>query len=247
MRQEGKAAAVRRMEGHPALDSRRDDAEEIVLPTGSEAGLQPDRTLHPLAQTAEAGDEYIQSLTLLCDSSFAGLRSTALTRDCVWSSETGYLPMDSIESWKIRYPGDGSQISPQSAVLIAKPKYLILAIGADNTADMQKDAFIDAYAALIRGLAKASPEAKIVCLTLCSVTASYVGDDGMSGEKAQEINGWIRDLCIETGAFYGDLTPVLCVDGNLRADYADGSGRALNTAGLRELIGYLRSHSLDAQ
>ena len=136
---------------------------------------------------------------------------------------------------------DGAQVDAGSYGTARETQPFMLDYG------QMKDAFIDAYAALIRGLAKASPEAKIVCLTLCSVTASYVGDDGMSGEKAQEIIGWIRDLCIETGAFYGDLTPVLCVDGNLRADYADGSGRALNTAGLRELIGYLRSHSLDAQ
>ena len=33
----------------------------------------------------------------------------------------------------------------------------------------------------------------------------------------------------------------------MRSEFADGSGRALNRAGLEELLNYLRLHSLDTQ
>lgn len=221
-------------------------AEESAAPLVS-GGLHPDRTLHPLAETDDAGADYLDSLTIICDSSFVSLRGSGLCGAAVWSSETGYLPMDAVDEWKIRYPVDGSQISPISAALVAKPQSIILAIGSDNSASLKQDDFTTQYTSLIRALAKACPEARIVCLSLCSVTTSYAGDDGMSPEKAQEINGWIRDLCIETGAYYGELGPVLCLDGILRADFADGSGRALNNAGLHELLRYLSCHSLDAQ
>ena len=210
------------------------------------SGLQPDGTLHPLAETGDAGESYLDSLTFLCDSSFSALRGSDLTKASVWSSETGSLPMNIIDSWKIRYPVDGSSISPASAAMTAKPAVLILAVGSDGTQDMTKDGFVENYTSLIRAIAKGSPDTRVICLSLPSVSVSYAGGD-MSKDRAEEINGWIKSVCVETGAYYADLGDTVCKDGWLREEYADGSGRALNAAGLRELLNYLRDHSLDAQ
>ena len=56
-----------------------------------------------------------------------------------------------------------------------------------------------------------------------------------------------QTVCVDTGAYYADLTEVLCTDGYLRDEYADGSGRALNNTGLREVLNFLRDHSTEAQ
>ena len=235
------------MDLRPEKTEASESAADQADPISKSSGLQPDRTLHPLAETAWADDDYLGTLTLICDSSFAALRGSGLTDAAIWSSETGSLPMDAVEEWKIRYPGDGSLVSPSNAALVAKPAKLILAIGGDSSAGMRKETFIEKYSSLIRSLAKASPETRIVCLSLCSVTGAYAGEDGMTPDKAQEINGWIREICISTGAFYGELNSTLCLHNELRADYADGSGRALNSAGMSEFLKYLRFHSLDAQ
>lgn len=221
-------------------------AEETAAPVKRGEGLQADGTLHPLVQTADAGEEYLDSLTILCDSSIASLRAAGLCAASVWSSETGSLPMSEADSWTIRYPGDGSQIGPASAALIAKPKVLIIAVGSDGLADLTKEKFTQSYEALIRGIANASPKTTIVCLSPCSVTAAYAGDE-YGKDKAAEVSSWIKSVCVSTGAYYDDLSQSLCADGYLRDEYADGSGRALNNAGLRELLNYLRDHSVEAQ
>lgn len=232
----------------PVMNLRGEKQEESAAetPVVKSSGLQPDGTLHPLAETGDAGESYLDSLTFLCDSSFSALRGAELTKAAVWSSETGSLPMNIIDSWKIRYPVDGSSISPASAAMTAKPGVLILAVGSDGTQDMTKDGFVENYSSLIRAIAKGSPDTRIVCLSLPSVAASYAGED-LSKDRVEEINGWIKAVCVETGAYYADLSDVLCKDGWLRDEFADGSGRALNTSGLREVLSYLRNHSLDAQ
>ena len=144
-------------------------AEETAAPVKRGEGLQADGTLHPLVQTADAGEEYLDSLTILCDSSIASLRAAGLCAASVWSSETGSLPMSEADSWTIRYPGDGSQIGPASAALIAKPKVLIIAVGSDGLADLTKEKFTQSYEALIRGIANASPKTTIVCLSETSL------------------------------------------------------------------------------
>ena len=84
------------------------------------------------------------------------------------------------------------------------------------------------------------------CLSPCSVTAAFAGDD-FSKEKADSVNSWIKSVCVSTGAYFGDLSGSLCINGYLRDEYADGSGRTLSNAGLRELLNYLRDHSVDGQ
>jgi hypothetical protein len=175
------------------------------------------------------------------------LRGSELCGAAIWSSESGTLSMNAIDDWMVRFPSDGSLVSPSNAVLIEKPAILILSVGNDASASMKKKDFIASYTALVEGLVKANPDVKIVCLSLCSVTSVYVGSDSMTPEKVGKINGWIREVCMQTGAYYGDLSDTLYEDGCLRDDYADGSGRALNTAGLEAVLDYLRTHNVNKQ
>lgn len=220
---------------------------ETAAPVKQGESLKADGTLHPLAQTEDAGEAYLDSLTILCDSSFSSLRGAGLCKASIWSSETGSLPMDDIDNWTLRYPGDGSSISLESAALIDKPKILVIAVGSDGVAEMDKDSFTASYTSLIRTVINASPKTIVVCLSPCSVTTAYSGADGFGKDKAVEVNGWIKNICISTGVYYGDLTQEFCVQGYLHDEYADGSGRELNNAGLRQLLNYLRDHSVDAQ
>lgn len=241
LRENATGDAIRRPE--------KDEVKEEDEPKTKEpaTALRPDGTLHPLAQTTDAGQEYADSLTYLVDSSFIRLRSLGLTTGPVWSSETGLLAMGDTGNWSIRYPGDGSFISPASAATIAKPEILVIAVGSDGIDGLDGSAFIANYESLIRDLSEASPDTIIVCLSLSSVTAAYVGTDGLNAEKAAEINGWIKTVCIDTGAYYGDLGSTLCSDGNLLSEYADGTGRSLNSTGLRAVLSYLRNHNAKLQ
>lgn len=226
---------------------KAESAEASETPAPETGALRADGTLHPLRRTDDAGEDYLAGLTILCDGSFSGLRGSGLSEITVWSSETGSLPMNEAEDWKIRFPRDGSITSPYSSVMISKPKIVVLAVGNDASAAMDESAFKEKYRSVIRGLCQNLPELKIVCLGPCGVTASYAGDDGMTSEKAAEIGRWIQQICVDTGAYYGELGDSLWQDGCLKDAYADGSGRALNTEGLRALLGYLREHSVDGQ
>ena len=240
--------------GWPVMDLRgeaeqEDDEDDSAESKKSESkdGLTSDGTLHPLALTADAGEAYPDKLTFLCDSAFSGLRGAGLCLAPVWSSDSGKLPMDEADAWTILYPADGSEISPAQAAMIAKPPILVIAIGCDGIDGIGKKDFISAYETLIRDIHSNSPETRIVCLSLCSIALSHIDSEGLTHEKVMEIDGWIKTVCIDTGAYYGNVADALCNTGYMRSEFADGSGRALNRAGLEELLNYLRLHSLDTQ
>lgn len=231
----------------PVMDLRTGQPGTVTSSTEepqTATGLQPDGTLHALAGTADAGQDYLDRLCYLLDSSLINLRGTGLVNGQIWSSESGTLSMSIPGDWSIRYPGDSSYISPASAASVKKPAVLVLGVGSDGLLNLSQEDFVKNYVALIRAITGASPETRVICLSLCSVTASYAGMDGLSKDSVAEINGWIRAACTETGAYYADLSGVLYEDGYLKSEYADGSGRALNSTGLRAVLDYLKTHSI---
>ena len=107
--------------------------------------------LHLLGETADGGDSYTSSITFLVDSTYIGLRDLGLVdSNKVWGSPTGSLKMDTLNSAVIRYPNDGSEISPVSAAMISKPEVLMIAIGEDGLTSVDENTFITYYDGLVK-------------------------------------------------------------------------------------------------
>lgn len=210
---------------------------------GSGTGTVADGKLHQLKKTADAGQDYLDSLTFLVDSSLIGLRDSGLTQGQVWSSDSGELDMSLAYGWNIVYPGDGSVISPANAAMILKPGILVIAVGSDGVGELGEEDFVENYGMLIDSILAASPETRVVLGSVCSVTTAYAGFDGWNADRAALVNSWIQKVCENTGALYADWSGSLTDGGYLRPEYATASGRALSNAGLGTLLGWLRTHA----
>ncbi len=223
--------------------STTSSAKTTADAVGAGKGTTSDGTLHELKSSRDAGQTYLDSLTFLCDSSTIPLKSSGLTAAPVWGSESRALPMTTAFSWRIVFPGDGSVISPDSAAMISKPGILVIAVGGDDAGGISREDFIENYELLIRAVLEASPGTRVICGAFCSVTTAYAGADGLTAERAPEINEWIKQVCTDTGAYYADWFSTLTSGGYLRPEYAEADGRTLSGAGLSALLGWLRTHA----
>jgi len=210
--------------------------------TGAGLGTAADGTLHTLRESGDAGQSYLDSLCFLVDGSYIGLRGSPLTAAQVWATEDGTLDMSASDTWRVIYPGDGSAVTVPNAAMVARPELLVLAIGGDGSAGMTQEQFTAVYETLIASILSSSPQTKIVCGPVPSVTAAYAGG-GASAEKTAEINGWIRQICLDTGAVWADWSGVLTDGGYLRPEFAEADGRTLSSIGLSTLCGWLRTHA----
>lgn len=220
-----------------------------------EGGTEPvpvltgDGTLHELAETADAGQSYIDSLIFLCDSTWLGLRdygmlSAGTATNQVWGSSAGNIPASSIGGFSIVFPDDGSELSPADAAMIVKPKKLVISLGMDSLANVTQDSFIANYCALINAIHVSSPDTVIICCALSSVTMDYPGIDGLTAAMAMEANGWLKQVCIDTGAYYADPSAELRdSSGYLLSEYASANGKALNSTALSGILTYLSTHA----
>ncbi len=230
----------------------RKEAQTETAEEGS--GTRPpqmgDGSLKTLPETEDAGQEYIDSLTFLVDSSLVGLRdygvlSGGTETSQVWTTPSGVLAVADIAQSRIVYPGDGSIVTSPDAAMLLQPDILVISIGNDGIANIDQFDFIDKYDTLIADIRRNSPNTWVICLPLTSVTADYAGNDGLSVAKCNEANTWIQTVCQQTGSVYCDaVSAVQDVSGTLLKEYAAADGRTLNPTGVTQILQYLRYHAV---
>lgn len=206
-----------------------------------------DRTgsLRILPETPDAGDGYVSTLTFLCDSSFIGLRDLGIvSASQVWGSSSGALSMDVLTAEKIKFPNDGSEILPANAAMVSRPGILMILIGMDGLTRVSENAFKANYESLISDIKSSSPETKIVCCSLCSISETYSANDGYSAELVAGANEWVQYVCKVTGCYYLDVAASISESAQMLTRFAASNGRSVNRLGLQTAIEYIRTHAL---
>ena len=232
--------------GGVQLGAKKTQVQEAeVLPAAPTSG---DGQLRVLAESADGGQAYIDSLTFLCDSAVIGLRDygllsggTATTQ--VWGTSAGNVPASTLAGFTILYPGDGSEISPAAAAMVTKPSRLVITLSSDSLADTNQEKFIADYTSLVEAIHSASPNTTIILCSLSGVTPSYNGVDGLNNIAIQSANEWIQQVCVNTGAYFADTASAVCDSSSgLMSEYASANGKTINSAGLSKILEYLRGH-----
>ena len=236
--------------GGVLLGSHAAETETAAETTTTRPPQEGDGTLKTLPETEDAGQEYIDSLTFLVDSSMAGLRDYGILgggteTSQVWATPSGVLAVADIADCKIVYPNDGSIVAAADAAMLLQPEILVISIGNDGIANIDQFDFIDHYDLLIADIRRNSPNTWVVCLPLTSVTMDYVGSDGLTVAKCNEASTWVQTVCQQTGSIYCDaVSAVQDVSGALLQEYATSDGRTLNPTGISRILQYLRYHAV---
>ena len=233
---------------HGEVDPRTPDLNAVrkqnaVADVSTLEFVEPDGELHLLRESQDAGEDYIRSSVFLTDSILVALRDQSLTGGDVWSSSSGSLSMANIATWNILY-SDGSKISPADACMIARPKRLIIAVGSDGLASTTKNDFISGYEDMIRAIQRVSPDTQIICCSVAPVADGYAGIDELTNELAAEASDWVRQVCTDTGVYFCDTVEAVRSGTELNPKFAAANYKALNTAGLQAVLGYLRTHAI---
>ena len=223
--------------------------DEFLGDNGIDGG-QSSGGVMELPSSQDTGLEYLFNLTFLCDNSFSAVNSfganfgsTASSQ--VWLPAGGSLAAANASSTTIIYPQDGTEKTPSDAASIYEPSRLVIYLGSDQLSGTTAETFTAGYTALVQSIQSASPNTKIVCCSIGSVSASSAGSDGLSPELISQANEWIRQVCATTGVYYADLASILNDgDGYLIAEYASADGKSISAAGINKVMEYFRMHGI---
>ena len=246
-------ASVNRYSGDTVASST-ELKNETVSGSGDVHQLTPGEgggALLTLPETNDAGQQYIDKLTFLYDSSFVGVRDYGLLSGGtgtyqVWATETGSLPIGSINEKSIVYPSDGSAISISDAAMIAKPPVLVICVGQDGLNAVDEAAFKNSYTTLVQSIRSASPDTIIICCSISSVVNNYTGADNLTTIMISDANDWIKDVCQNTGVYFAESGKAVGDGtGSVLSSYLSTNGKTLNSSGINEILEYLRKHALN--
>ena len=202
-----------------------------------------------LAETEDAGQEYIDKLTFLGDSTTYGLKyyevlSGGKNTTQVWTPASGTLTLFNYATATIVFPEDGQEISIVDAVTRKLPEYLVITLGVNGVSMMDEDWFKTDYTALVQSIQAASPDTKIICNSIYPVVNDYEQIESINNTNIPQANEWIKAVAEATGCKYADSASVLkAEDGSLREDYGNGDGIHLNADGFNAVLNYLRTHA----
>lgn len=228
------------------------DDVQTTSPDGGEDGDTPtDAPVSSavLGETEDAGQEYIDKLTFLGDSTTYGLKAYEVltggkNTTQVWTPASGTLTLYNYATATIVFPETGEEISIVDAVTRKQPEYLVITLGVNGVAEMDEDWFKQDYTALVQSIQAASPNTKIICNSIYPVENDYEHIASINNENIPRANGWILEVAEATGCKYADSASVLKLeDGSLNESYGNGDGIHLNADGFNAVLQYLRTHA----
>ena len=208
--------------------------------------LYPDTVL---AETADAGQAYIDKLVFLGDSTTYGLRAYKMLaggKDTtqVWTPKIGTLTLSQASFATIVYPETDEELTIADAVAKKKPEYLVITLGVNGVSFMKEDYFKSEYKKIIDSVQTASPDTKIICQSIFPVAKTYARLESINNELIDAANKWICEIAAECGVKYLDTNSALRdADGWLPEDYHNGDGMHLQTNSFTIELNNIRTHA----
>ena len=233
----------------PDSGTSAEPGSESEAPDEGEAATDTPASSVLLAETEDAGQEYIDKLTFLGDSTTYGLKyyevlSGGKNTTQVWTPASGTLTLFNYATATIVFPEDGQEISIVDAVTRKLPEYLVITLGVNGVSMMDEDWFKTDYTALVQSIQAVSPDTKIICNSIYPVENDYEQIESINNTNIPQANEWIKAVAEATGCKYADSASVLkAEDGSLREDYGNGDGIHLNADGFNAVLNYLRTHA----
>ena len=217
----------------------------------ADSGLDaaPAGELMALPEIKKATLDEVLTTTFLCDKTILGLRSYIETYGdgataSIWTDNgSGFFAAKGADSQIVFV--DGSLVTPGNAAMITRPRKVVLYLGSDGLADTTEQDFIDGYVGLVNSIREASPNTILICCSIASISSNYQGSDGLTPELVAKANAWIRQVCIQTGAWYADIASLLNdSNGYLSDAYLMPDGRSIAAAGIAIVVDYFRFHGV---
>ncbi len=223
-------------------------------PGGGEAEPQPTVEAFELsgpallAETADQGQSYIDSMIFLGDSTTYGMKYYAVlsggkNTQQVWTPSNGTLTLSYQGFASIVYPPDGSEITIRDAVSKALPEYMVITLGVNGISFMDEDYFKSEYLSLVTDIQSLSPNTKIILNSIYPVASNYEYLSSINNEKISTANRWVMEVAEECNVRFLNTASVLVgEDGWLPQNLQNGDGLHLNETGFGIVLSYIRTH-----
>ena len=201
-----------------------------------------------LAETDDMGQEYLDSIVFLGDSTTYGLLAYKTlpggrNSNQVWTPANRTFSLFKQNGIKILYPETGKEITIEQAVSLKQPEYMLITLGINGVSMMDESWFKRDYMALISRIMDANANTKVILNSIYPIARSYKNKNSINNEKIMTANAWIYEIAEEMGLRYIDTNSSLKdEDGWLPEAYQNGDGLHLTPEAFKKVLNHIRTH-----
>jgi lysophospholipase L1-like esterase len=212
-----------------------------------------------LGETEDMGNEYIDKIIFLGESTTYGLQRYGVLKDGVntnqvWTGATlkngkiasaGTLSLSpDILNAKIFYPDTGEALTISQAIYKKSPEVLIITLGLNNGASYYSENEFKSCFRLLLNLISET-DTKVILQSIFPTSKDCI-IKAYTPERIKLCNSWVYDVAKEYGVnFLNTFEALSDENGYLKPEFDNGGdGIHLNAAGLNEVIKYIKNHGV---
>lgn len=210
-----------------------------------------------LGETADAGQEYLEKMVFLGDSTtyhmlVYGPFADGNHNTNVWAgvSHTLTLAYVNLDETKITYYDTNEELTIAQAAAKKQPEILVITLGINGVLYMQENYFKGVYTELINNIRAVSPNTKIILNSMFPVLESYSNgtltpDAYIPMSKVNQGNIWILEMAEDLGCYYLNSQEAIADEnGYLPEKLSLMDGVHLNGEAYEKFFNYVRTHAI---
>ena len=200
-----------------------------------------------LAETADAGTEYLDSTLFLGDSNTVRLYNNGLISLQQFCAKEGIGTQVALNEGIVTFKNDTTHYTIAQAVAKMKPRRVVMTFGTNDTG-MEVADFISNYTALVQAIQEAYPYTDIIVNTVPPIPENHSNYPHMDQAKIDDFNMALLNMCEQLGVRFLNTAEVLKGEnGYGQPDYYTDGDIHLKSAGLKAALSYLRTHAYQTE
>ena len=200
-----------------------------------------------LAETVDAGTEYLDSTLFLGDSNTVRLYNNGLISLQQFCAKEGIGTQVALNEGIVTFKNDTTHYTIAQAVAKMKPRRVVMTFGTNDTG-MEGADFISNYTALVQAIQEAYPYTDIIVNTVPPIPENHSNYPHMDQAKIDDFNMALLNMCEQLGVKFLNTAEVLKGEnGYGQPDYYTDGDIHLKSAGLKAALSYLRTHAYQTE
>ena len=200
-----------------------------------------------LAETADAGTEYLDSTLFLGDSNTVRLYNNGLISLQQFCAKEGIGTQVALNEGIVTFKNDTTHYTIAQAVAKMKPRRVVMTFGTNDTG-MEVADFISNYTALVQAIQEAYPYTDLIVNTVPPIPENHSNYPHMDQAKIDDFNMALLNMCEQLGVRFLNTAEILKGEnGYGQPDYYTDGDIHLKSAGLKAALNYLRTHAYETE
>lgn len=234
--------------GKPATEQPASSTVELTPTEDISAHYQIDTGSSALlAETDDAGEEYLNETLFVGDSNTVRLYNNGLISLQQFCAKEGIGTQAALNDGIVTFKNDDTHYTIAQAVAMMKPRRVVITLGTNDTG-MSVDDFISNYTVLVQAIQASYPYTDIIVNTVPPIPVDHSTYPNMDQTKIDDFNMALLSMCEQLGVkFLNSAETLKDSTGYGNADYYTSGDIHLKTGGLKAVLSYLRTHAYQTE